>query len=75
MSDGGRGSWTVRGRLLGAGLLALAVAGVLWALDGEDAAGPIDGASVSAGLMRTSGAVYQFRHREFQEWLVRHPEP
>ncbi|MEU7073702.1 NACHT domain-containing protein [Streptomyces narbonensis] len=31
--------------------------------------------SVSAGLMRTSGAVYQFRHREFQEWLVRHPEP
>ncbi|MFE1906384.1 NACHT domain-containing protein [Streptomyces gardneri] len=31
--------------------------------------------SVSAGLMRTSGVAYQFRHREFQEWLVRHPEP
>ncbi|MEV6330662.1 hypothetical protein [Streptomyces sp. NPDC051909] len=31
--------------------------------------------SVAAGLMRTSGAVYQFRHREFQEWLVRHPAP
>lgn len=30
---------------------------------------------VSAGLMRTSGVAYQFRHREFQEWLVRHPEP
>ncbi|GHB16695.1 hypothetical protein GCM10010306_005630 [Streptomyces umbrinus] len=30
---------------------------------------------VSAGLMRTSGLAYQFRHREFQEWLVRHPEP
>ncbi|MER8045324.1 NACHT domain-containing protein [Streptomyces sp. NPDC094032] len=31
--------------------------------------------SVAAGLMRTSGAAYQFRHREFQEWLVRHPAP
>ncbi|MFI9296330.1 NACHT domain-containing protein [Streptomyces gardneri] len=31
--------------------------------------------SVAAGLMRTSGVAYQFRHREFQEWLVRHPEP
>ncbi|MFD5324602.1 NACHT domain-containing protein [Streptomyces sp. NPDC127092] len=31
--------------------------------------------SVAAGLMRTSGAAYQFRHREFQEWLVRHPGP
>ncbi|MFJ3903343.1 hypothetical protein [Streptomyces sp. NPDC090025] len=31
--------------------------------------------SVAAGLMRTSGATYQFRHREFQEWLVRHPAP
>ncbi|MFE5791033.1 NACHT domain-containing protein [Streptomyces sp. NPDC056503] len=30
---------------------------------------------VAAGLLRTSGAAYQFRHREFQEWLVRHPEP
>ncbi|WP_338495687.1 NACHT domain-containing protein [Streptomyces sp. SJL17-4] len=31
--------------------------------------------SVSAGLMRTSGVAYQFRHREFQEWLLRHPVP
>ncbi|MFB7516405.1 NACHT domain-containing protein [Streptomyces sp. NPDC056144] len=31
--------------------------------------------SVSAGLLRTSGAAYQFRHREFQEWLVRNPTP
>ncbi|MEV7196795.1 NACHT domain-containing protein [Streptomyces sp. NPDC093510] len=31
--------------------------------------------TVTAGLMRTSGIAYQFRHREFQEWLVRHPEP
>ncbi|MFD7246747.1 NACHT domain-containing protein [Streptomyces massasporeus] len=30
---------------------------------------------VAAGLMRTSGIAYQFRHREFQEWLVRQPEP
>ncbi|MER7182871.1 NACHT domain-containing protein [Streptomyces hyaluromycini] len=27
-----------------------------------------------AGLLRVSGPAYQFRHREFQEWLVRHPE-
>ncbi|MDT9696710.1 hypothetical protein [Streptomyces sp. P17] len=31
--------------------------------------------SVTAGLMRTSGVAYQFRHREFQEWLVRNPVP
>ncbi|MFL1900990.1 NACHT domain-containing protein [Streptomyces tauricus] len=31
--------------------------------------------ATDAGLMRTSGLAYQFRHREFQEWLVRHPEP
>jgi hypothetical protein len=31
--------------------------------------------AVAAGLMRTSGTAYQFRHREFQEWLVRHPWP
>lgn len=30
---------------------------------------------VTAGLLRTSGIAYQFRHREFQEWLVRHPRP
>ncbi|MCI3272548.1 NACHT domain-containing NTPase [Streptomyces cylindrosporus] len=30
---------------------------------------------VVAGLMRASGVTYQFRHREFQEWLVRHPLP
>ncbi len=30
---------------------------------------------VAAGLVRTTGVAYQFRHREFQEWLVRHPEP
>ncbi|WP_369259994.1 NACHT domain-containing NTPase [Streptomyces sp. R35] len=28
-----------------------------------------------AGLLRVSGPAYQFRHREFQEWLVRHPGP
>jgi NACHT domain len=27
----------------------------------------------SAGLMRLSGGVYQFRHREFQQWLQRNP--
>ncbi|GEB59957.1 NACHT domain-containing protein [Streptomyces gardneri] len=42
MPDGGRGSWMVPGWLRWAGLLALAVAGVLWALDGEDAAGPME---------------------------------
>ncbi|MEU6139211.1 NACHT domain-containing protein [Streptomyces sp. NPDC047081] len=31
--------------------------------------------SVSAGLLRTSGIAYQFRHREFQEWLARNPLP
>ncbi|MGW3290699.1 NACHT domain-containing protein [Streptomyces sp. NPDC001002] len=31
--------------------------------------------SVSAGLLRRSGVAYQFRHREFQEWLVLHPDP
>ncbi|MBC2903792.1 NACHT domain-containing protein [Streptomyces cupreus] len=31
--------------------------------------------SVTAGLLRTSGVAYQFRHREFQEWVVRNPEP
>lgn len=31
--------------------------------------------SRSAGLIRVTGGVYQFRHREFQEWLVRHPVP
>lgn len=30
---------------------------------------------VTAGLLRTSGIAYQFRHREFQEWLVRRPRP
>ncbi|MER5398118.1 hypothetical protein [Streptomyces sp. NPDC002599] len=27
------------------------------------------------GLLRMSGPAYQFRHREFQEWLIRHPDP
>ncbi|MEU2836108.1 NACHT domain-containing protein [Streptomyces sp. NPDC007076] len=31
--------------------------------------------SRTAGLIRVTGAAYQFRHREFQEWLTRHPAP
>ncbi|MFF2699766.1 NACHT domain-containing protein [Streptomyces cyaneofuscatus] len=31
--------------------------------------------SHSAGLVRVTGGVYQFRHREFREWLLRHPVP
>ncbi|WDG30817.1 hypothetical protein N7925_22025 [Streptomyces sp. CA-278952] len=29
----------------------------------------------AAELIRITGGVYQFRHREFQEWLARHPVP
>ncbi|MFI5654031.1 NACHT domain-containing protein [Streptomyces anulatus] len=29
----------------------------------------------AAGLIRITGGVYQFRHREFQEWLARHSVP
>jgi hypothetical protein len=29
----------------------------------------------AAGLMRSSGSAYQFRHRELQQWLARHPCP
>ncbi|MFF3030565.1 NACHT domain-containing protein [Streptomyces rubiginosohelvolus] len=29
----------------------------------------------AAGLIRITGGVYQFRHREFQEWIARHPAP
>ncbi|MFI6254192.1 NACHT domain-containing protein [Streptomyces sp. NPDC051016] len=28
-----------------------------------------------AGLLRTSGTAYQFRHRELQDWLTAHPHP
>lgn len=28
-----------------------------------------------AGLLRTSGLAYQFRHRELQDWLTAHPTP
>ncbi|MEU1577418.1 hypothetical protein ABZ519_41005 [Streptomyces collinus] len=28
-----------------------------------------------AGLLRISGVVYQFRHRELQDWLTDHPTP
>lgn len=31
--------------------------------------------SRAVGLIRVTGAAYQFRHREFQEWLTRHPVP
>ncbi|MGR4880691.1 NACHT domain-containing protein [Streptomyces sp. LARHCF249] len=29
----------------------------------------------SAGLLRFAGTAYQFRHRELQQWLARHPGP
>ncbi|MET8028966.1 NACHT domain-containing protein [Streptomyces avermitilis] len=29
----------------------------------------------TAGLLRLAGAAYQFRHRELQQWLARHPGP
>jgi hypothetical protein len=28
-----------------------------------------------AGLVRTAGIAYQFRHRELQDYLARHPQP
>ncbi|MFD9243113.1 hypothetical protein ACFV0D_14510 [Streptomyces sp. NPDC059556] len=31
--------------------------------------------AVGAGLLRRSGAGFQYRHREFQHWLRHHPEP
>ncbi|MFJ9968031.1 NACHT domain-containing protein [Streptomyces avermitilis] len=31
--------------------------------------------AAEAGLLRISGAGYQFRHRELQDWLVDHPDP
>lgn len=31
--------------------------------------------AVAAGLMRYSGSAYQYRHRELQHWLGRHPQP
>ncbi|MFI1582849.1 hypothetical protein [Embleya sp. NPDC020630] len=31
--------------------------------------------ATGAGLMRTSGIAYQFRHRELQDWLARNPTP
>ncbi|MEU0987845.1 NACHT domain-containing protein [Streptomyces sp. NPDC005953] len=31
--------------------------------------------AASAGLLRYSGAAYQYRHREFQHWLRDHPDP
>lgn len=31
--------------------------------------------AVTAGLLRYSGAAYQFRHRELQQWLAQHPRP
>ncbi|MBQ0850328.1 NACHT domain-containing protein [Streptomyces sp. BH-SS-21] len=31
--------------------------------------------AVTAGLMRYSGPAYQYRHRELQHWLRRHPHP
>jgi hypothetical protein len=29
--------------------------------------------AIEAGLMRLSGPIYQFRHRELQQWLTQHP--
>jgi len=31
--------------------------------------------ATEAGLMRTAGTAYQFRHRELQDWLARNPTP
>ncbi|MEU5404400.1 hypothetical protein ABZ348_34545 [Streptomyces sp. NPDC005963] len=31
--------------------------------------------AVGAGLLRNSGAAYQYRHRELQHWLRQHPNP
>jgi hypothetical protein len=31
--------------------------------------------SYNAGLIRTAGIGYQFRHRELQDHLARHPAP
>ncbi|MFI6523076.1 NACHT domain-containing protein [Streptomyces uncialis] len=31
--------------------------------------------AADAGLLRYSGAAYQYRHRELQHWLRQHPEP
>ncbi|MES5821994.1 hypothetical protein [Streptomyces sp. RG80] len=60
MAVGGHGS-----RVAWVGATCVLVAGALtYALAGEH-----------TGLLRTSGIAYRFRHREFQEWLVRHPEP
>ena len=31
--------------------------------------------ALDAGLLRLSGSVYHFRHRELQHWLATHPSP
>jgi hypothetical protein len=31
--------------------------------------------ATEAGLLRTAGIAYQFRHRELQDWLAHHPPP
>ncbi|MGW9205663.1 NACHT domain-containing protein [Embleya sp. NPDC055664] len=31
--------------------------------------------ATQAGLLRTAGTAYQFRHRELQDWLARNPTP
>ncbi|WP_329012044.1 hypothetical protein [Streptomyces sp. NBC_00690] len=31
--------------------------------------------ATDAGLLRYSGAAYQYRHRELQHWLRQHPNP